>query len=60
MSDTPPERFKPIDELSAEEHFEHVRTGKRPETDDWKATGREPSLEEMTPEDHFDALRRRP
>lgn len=71
---SPPERFKAAEDLSVEELLEHRRTGELPETAEYveyvdtvhRATGIETGrpagnreLEEMSPDDHFNQIRRR-
>jgi hypothetical protein len=74
VSATPPERFKPLGELTVDELVEHERTGKLPETEAYieyrnevlRAAGLEDevrspeSTESMTVEDHFNEIRRAP
>lgn len=37
MSGTPPERFKPMENWTPDEHLEYRRTGQEPESDEYRA-----------------------
>jgi hypothetical protein len=66
------ERFKSDEEMTAADWIEHGRTGKRPERDEYREARRKAlegaglehgdpgakTLDEMTPDDHFDHIRR--
>lgn len=70
----PPEQYKDREDWTVEETVENQRTGKQPETDEYRAYVRqvhedagldppesaaEPKpLEDHTPEDHFQRIRR--
>jgi hypothetical protein len=66
----PPERDKPVEEWTPDDHLEHRRTGAAPESAEHaayraaisRAAGLEPdekTIEEMTPADHFERITRR-
>ncbi|MTD43428.1 hypothetical protein GKE82_03695 [Conexibacter sp. W3-3-2] len=66
---TEPQRFKPMDDWTVDEHLEHERTGRQPETDEYRAAMRQHIEEHGTPfggtgfleatvEDHLDYIRR--
>jgi hypothetical protein len=67
MADTPPERFKPLESWTPDEHLEHRRTGQQPENPDYTErrrqvladAGLEPAdpdepkpLEDLSPAEH--------
>lgn len=76
MSDETPRRYKAVEELTPAEHLAHLRGSVLPETDAYRERRREaledagleepgedsddPDLDDMTPEEHFRAIRRTP
>lgn len=51
---TEPERFKPLEDWTVDDHATHQQTGREPETDEYIAHRAEHPLEmeSMSPEDH--------